>query len=385
MKRRKILGSIGLIGGSAAIGGLATQAAFNDQESVQSTVTAGELDIQLDWKAIHNGDVIALQEPTDVDGQVAASFNDVKPGDTGCFSLSIHNDTNPAYVWLAMDITDETDGDNDPSDDPVDQPAPEECPPTTYPWICGQKETDGNVTITNDGSNLIVEINSASGQSLKETHLHITDSIGNIPGGPSPGQFNYSHENIDATTDRYEIPFDNSNFSLSCGDNPIIAVHAAELNGEETCWAGSTEVNPGKGGNWALAVDHTIDCCPTEDTSGETGSDTDVGTTEPYENHSLADKILLDAFWDDDEDCEIDEGEIVLFEGISLRSLANNIGKSTGGIMPEWYVDGTQYFSLAWNLPYSVGNEVQGDSLTVSFYVYAVQRRHNESPTNPWL
>lgn len=385
MKRRKILGSLGLIGGSAVIGGFATQAAFNDRESVSSTVTAGELDIQLDWKAIHNGDQIAIQSPTDADGVVAASFTDVKPGDTGCFSLSIHNDTNPAYVWLAMDITNEKDGNNDPSNDPVDEPDEEECPPTTYPWLCGQDETDGNVTITNDGNNLIVEITSASGQTLGETHLHITDSVDNIPGGPAPGQFDYSHEDISVDADQYEIPFDNGNYSLACGDNPIIAVHAAELDGNETCWAGSTEVNPGKKGNWALAIDHTIDCCPTGDASGETTNETDGETTQPYEDHSLADKILLDAFWDDDADCEIDEGEIVLFENISLRSLSNNIGKSTGGIMPEWYVDGTQYFSLAWNLPYSVGNEIQGDTLTVSFHVYAVQRRHNEDPTNPWI
>lgn len=376
MNRRKLLGSLGLIGGSAALGGIATQAAFNDQESAATTVTAGELDIKLDWKAFHNGDQIALQGPTDADGVVAASFNDVKPGDEGCFSLSIHNDTNPAYVWLAMDITDETDGDNDPSDDPVDEPDPQECPPTTYPWICGQKETDGDVTITNDGSNLIIEITSSSGHTLEETHVHITDVVDSIPGGPSPGQFDYSHENVNADTDRYEIPFDNAEYPLACGNSPIIAVHAAEDSGE-TCWAGSTEVNPGKGGNWALAIDHTIDCCPTDETDGE--------TTQPFENHSLADKILLDAFWDDDADCVIDEGENVLFENITLRSLANNIEKSTGGIMPKWYVDGTQYFSLAWNLPYSVGNEIQGDTLTVSFHVYAVQRRHNEDPTNPWI
>ncbi|ELZ44477.1 hypothetical protein C464_13310 [Halorubrum coriense DSM 10284] len=367
--RRSVLGGLGLIGFGSVAGGVGTRALLSDTEEVAVIATAGELDIQLDWKAFHNGTQIAMQAPADTSGQVAAHFTDIKPGDAGCFSLSIHNETNPAYVWLAMDIEHETDGGDQPQDDPHES----ECPPVEYPWVCGQTTTDGSVTIANDGGTLIVEIESASGQSLGETHLHITDSIESIPGGPSPGQFDYSHENIDATTDTYEIPFENSNYSLSCGDTPVIAVHAEELDGEETCWAGATEVNSGQGGSWALAIDHTIDCCsPTE-------------LAQPAEEYSLADRILLDAFWDTNGDCKIDSDDTVLFRDITLRNLANNIAPSTGGIMPEWDIDGTQNFSLLWRIPKAVGNEIQGDELTISFHAYAEQRRHNVDPTNPWV
>lgn len=359
--RRQILASLGLIGAGGLVGGGATAAYFSDEESVTTVTAAGNLDIQLDWKAIHNGEQIALQEPTDVNGQVAASFTDVKPGDTGCFSLSIHNETNPAWVWLAMDITDETDGGENGTGD-------KDCPVTQYPWVCGRNETDGNVTVSTQDDELVVEVNGASGKTLEETHLHIANSTSGIPsggGGPIPGQFEYSHENISSNTDKYEIPF--SQEEVSCGDDIVIAVHAAD-NEDETCWAGSTEF---PGANWAVVINHTI-CCP-NGSSSSSGNSSD-----------LADNILVDIFWDFDEDCEIDSDEIVLFKDITLKNLANNISKSTGGIMPQWYTTGTKFLSLAWRIPSSVGNEIENDTLDLEFNVYAEQRRHNSNPDNPW-
>lgn len=504
LNRRKILASLGLMGAGASIGGLGTQAYFSDTEKVTTVMTAGELDLKLDWKAYHNGAQIALQEPTDANGEIAASFEDVKPGDSGCFSLSLHNETNPAWVWLAMGIEDETDGGNGDGSQSGD------CPITQYPLVCGKEETDGNITVSSDGTNLIVEFNAASGTTFEETHLHIGDSKDDVPsntGGPIPGQFDYKHENVNSSTDQYVIPLSEPN--AECGDRIWLFAHAAASDGE-TCWGGSTEL---AGANWALGISHTV-CCEDscalsftliQDTDGsgpryeatfkdgngsyeetdrqlndssynitlpdgtqtrvsidadapsdaEPGafvvteygpgwssgdfeidpfsvckmevsfydgtvveydldenetfeqvvdvpddaglsnqgdvdeirfySDSSVEGTDSESGSVLADNILCNVFWDDDEDCEIDADERVVFENITLRDLAANIDKSTGGLMPGWYSTGTQYLSITWWIDTQVGNQIQGDTLELSFCVYAEQRRHNDNPTSPWL
>lgn len=358
LNRRAILASLGVMGGSATIAGAGTRALFSDTERVTTTATAGEIDLQLDWKAYHNGTRIAAIEPTDTDGVVAAQFDDLMPGDTGCFSLSLHNETNPAWVWLAVDIESETDGGDDSTGET-------DCPEVTYPLVCGRDTTDGNVTVSTDDSTLVVEYNAPAGESFTESHLGIEDAYDDFQKNVAPGQLTYSDGDattVEAGYIRYEIPFGEA--EIECGDEIVIAAHASSDSGE-TCWAGSTEL-PGK--NWALGMTHEV-CC---------------GDSSGVEAGQLADNIYVDVFWDDDQDCEIDQGETVEFSNITLRSLTENIGKETGGMMPAWYSQGTQYLSITWDIPLSVGNEIQGDSLELSFTVYAEQRRHNDNPSSPW-
>ena len=126
ISRRSVLGSIGAIGAGSAIGGLGTQALFNDEESVSSTFTAGELNLKLDWRAVMNGEEISHQEtPVNVSdqGQVVADFNDLKQCDELCLVFSIHAESNPAWVWFGTDITDDSEGENginDPESDAGD-------------------------------------------------------------------------------------------------------------------------------------------------------------------------------------------------------------------------------------------------------------------------
>lgn len=366
--KRQVLASLGLIGGSAALGGYGTLAYFSDEESSTTIATAGELDIKLDWKAYHDtGDgleQIAMQEPTDADGVVAAEFEDIKPGDTGCFALSIHNETNPAWVWLAMEITDETDGGTPGEGLP-------QCPVSEYPLVCGQSETDGNVTVQRQGDSLVVTMHSTSGEEWTETHLEVAQDDSGIPasggGSPQPGQFTYSNESS-GDTHEYEVPLEE--ISAKCDDELVIAAHGASTSGE-TCWGGSTEFDPSSN-QWALVMTHTV-CCE------------ESVASDPTSEAALADNMLVDVFWDDDEDCEIDDGETVLYREITMRDLANNIAKDTGGIHPQWYSDGTQYISIRWHVPFEVGNVIQQDELELEFCVYAAQRRHNDDPDNPWV
>ena len=365
MKRRQLIGGISLIGAGAVAGTGGTVAYFSDSEETVTTFTSGEIDIQLDWKAFHNGTQIALQEPTDVDGRVAASFEDVKPGDSGCFSLSLHNETNPAWVWLALDLTDETDGGGDNTGD-------RECPTATYPLLCGRELTDGSIAVSSEDGTLIVEYFAPSGATLDETHLHIADELAGVPasgnGGPPPGQFEYDDSVASVVEDeyrRYEI--DRLANGIGCGAGVVIAAHAARADGE-TCWGGSSEF---PGASWAKYIEHTI-CCA-DSSEGQASSS------------NLADNVLVNLFWDDNADCEIDPGDEVIYEDVTLRTLTDNIERSTGGLMPGWYSEGTQNISLTWRIPSSVGNEIENDTLDLSFSVYAEQRRHNDDPDNPWI
>uniref|UniRef100_UPI001F1CAB1E SipW-dependent-type signal peptide-containing protein n=1 Tax=Halolamina rubra TaxID=1380430 RepID=UPI001F1CAB1E len=117
------------IGAGAALGGTGTMAFLNDTESTSASITAGELDLKLDWKTYYNGEELDSEEnpdsvqiePTDVDGRQILKLEDVKPGDEFCISTSIHVTDNPAWVWFGGEVTsDSENGMNDPESDAED-------------------------------------------------------------------------------------------------------------------------------------------------------------------------------------------------------------------------------------------------------------------------
>lgn len=117
LSRRSMLAGLGTIGIASAGAGLGTSAYFNDTESISNNaVTAGELDLQLDWKNFYYGDELYtdVQEPTDDPGPMY-TLDDVKPGDFGGGCISLHISDNPAYVWAGCEILSNAEnGVNDP-------------------------------------------------------------------------------------------------------------------------------------------------------------------------------------------------------------------------------------------------------------------------------
>jgi len=112
LTRRKMLAGLGGIGAGAALGGTGTMAYLHDTEQTTGTITAGELDIQLDWRTVYNGTELSRHEEpvdTDEDGTPILELGDVKPGDHGCIVISIHNDTNPAWIWHQMELSNRDD------------------------------------------------------------------------------------------------------------------------------------------------------------------------------------------------------------------------------------------------------------------------------------
>lgn len=53
LTRRKVLGSLGVIGGAAALGGAGTMAGFSDMEEKVAWLTAGKVDLMLDYRATY--------------------------------------------------------------------------------------------------------------------------------------------------------------------------------------------------------------------------------------------------------------------------------------------------------------------------------------------
>lgn len=144
--RRKVLASLGAVGAGAAASGLGTTAWLNDTESFDgNTTTAGTLDLKVDWQQHYYGpteewEYVNAHPDHDGDGKQSVlhptgeyaveyagtnivdfltcdtpgfdddydygdqdslvELSDVKPGDEGEITFSLHLCGNPGYVWM---------------------------------------------------------------------------------------------------------------------------------------------------------------------------------------------------------------------------------------------------------------------------------------------
>ena len=120
----RILASLMVIGVAAAVAGGSTLALFNDTETSQSNVfTAGAIDLKIDWNESYNGVDMGSQNLTDNPGSIF-NLGDVKPGDEGEATISLHVFDNPGYIWMRLQPTmDDDNGNSEPElevDDPDD-------------------------------------------------------------------------------------------------------------------------------------------------------------------------------------------------------------------------------------------------------------------------
>ena len=102
---RRILASLMIIGlVSVGLTG-STMAIFNDSEtSIDNEFTAGELDLQIDWNESYNGEHIETQELTNDPGAIF-DLQDLKPGDHGEATVSLHLEDNPGWIWMNLNQT----------------------------------------------------------------------------------------------------------------------------------------------------------------------------------------------------------------------------------------------------------------------------------------
>jgi len=120
---KKLIISLSAIAAVAIIAIGATTAYFsNTEKSTGNTFIAGAIDLKVDNECHYNGNICeagfwvgsssypvpgtacsCTWAPTDLSGQVIFNFTDVKPGDEGEDTISLHVDSNPA--WICAEIS----------------------------------------------------------------------------------------------------------------------------------------------------------------------------------------------------------------------------------------------------------------------------------------
>jgi len=111
--KKKIILSLIMILAVSAIAIIGTTAYFSDTEiSTGNTFSAGEFNLLIDSTCSYNGESQAsctwLEK--DLAGELFFNFNDVKPGDFGEDTISLHIINNPA--WLCAEVKNITNNDN---------------------------------------------------------------------------------------------------------------------------------------------------------------------------------------------------------------------------------------------------------------------------------
>ncbi len=101
---KKILISVSVIAAVAAVVAGVTTAFFSDTEtSTGNTFTAGSIDLRVDLKGTDGLNTIEPFGLTDLEGRKIFNYTDLKPGDKGEATISLHVYDNDA--WGCLDIT----------------------------------------------------------------------------------------------------------------------------------------------------------------------------------------------------------------------------------------------------------------------------------------
>jgi hypothetical protein len=129
-----------------------------------------------------------------------------------------------------------------------------------YKLIAGQHEHVGWVKVSIDGDGVLhVEYEAFDGYCLRETHVHVADSLDGIPqtkkGNPIPGQFASKHDELGC------VPDDEHVFVGQWTTPLYIAAHAVVGKPcscwEETAWGvwcGKMDKFGFPGSNWATYI-----------------------------------------------------------------------------------------------------------------------------------
>jgi Ca-activated chloride channel family protein len=460
LSRRKVLAGLGAVGVASAGAGLGTTAYFNDTESFNNnTLTAGELDLKLDYKSTYLGGPGRLEDieamgyldaedlgdgrylldqapsPADMqawedlvtgeefdfcspeadeflvngDGIPVFTLDDVKPGDSGEVTISIHICDNPAFLYLAGELTENAEnGQSEPElnaegedTDGVGELADaievcvwydEDCDNVYEPTGTGQQQ-ELEVALVSDVSG------SMGGSALSSLKTAATSFVGNLssPDEAAAISFSTSASTDQELTTNYQLVQNAINSYNASGGTSIAA---GIIEGEDELLNG-TNATPGASKVMILLSD------------GQSDDTAAINAANDAKNNGIriftialgnADTGLLESVASSPDDAFVapDPADLdTVYAEIAQIVLAGE-QKILSGTMSEVFaeladgeaLDGnrqeegrqpypgatTQCIGFEWTLPAEVGNEIQTDSVSFDLAVYAEQSRHNDDP-----
>ncbi|MFC7199653.1 vWA domain-containing protein [Halospeciosus flavus] len=466
LSRRKLLGGLGAVGLASAGAGLGTSAYFNDTESFQNnTLQAGELDLKLDYKATYAGgpgrleDIQAMgypdaadlgdgvylldQVPTPeqeaqwedivmegdycspeaddilVNGSEVPIFTltDVKPGDSGETTISLHICDNPAWVSMTGGLTaNDENGQSEPEmgvDESGGTPGAgmgelademnvtvwydEDCDNVYEPTGTGQQQ-ELEVALVSDVSG------SMGGSNLSALKSAATGFVDNLSSPDEAAAISFSSSasvDQELTTD-YQAVKDAIDAYTAGGGTAIntgIDAAADELMNGANATAGASKVMIllSDGQSSATSATTAADAAKAQGIRIFTialGTGADVSLLEdiassPDDAFVAPDPADLDLIYGEIAQVVL-AGETIIAQGSLadvMALLAEGIeldGNRSEEDRQPYPGNVTQCVGFEWELPTDVGNEVQTDGAEFDVGFTAEQSRHNapSPPTN---
>jgi Ca-activated chloride channel family protein len=468
LSRRKLLAGIGAVGAASAGAGLGTSAYFSDTESfTNNTLTAGTLDLKLDYKATYmggEGRLDAVQamgypdaedlgdgrylldqapSPADMqawedlvqgedseegdgfdfcspeadeflvngDGIPVFSLEDVKPGDTGEVTISLHICDNPAYLNLVGDITENAENNqNDPEIEAEgeDTDGVGELADAIEVCVWYDEDCDNVYEPTGTGQQnelevaLVSDVSGSMSQEIGDLKFAAKNFVDNLssPDEAAAISFSTSASVDQGLTTNYQSVKDaidlysaggttNMTAGISTGENELVngpnATGGASKvmvllsdgspnNSSSATSAATAAKNAGiriftialGSGAATSFLENNIASSPDDAFVAPDASDLDTVYAEIAQIVLAGEQKILSG--------TMAEVFGQLSEGVLLDG-----NRQEEGVQPYPGAT-TQCIGFEWELPFEVGNEVQSDSIAFDIGVEAEQSRNNDTP-----
>jgi Ca-activated chloride channel family protein len=465
LSRRRVLAGLGGIGIASAGAGLGTSAFFSDEESfTNNSLTAGTLDLKLDYKSTYFGgpgrldDVQAMgypdaeellvddestgryllaqaPSPADMqawedlvqgedfdfcspeadeflvngDGIPVFTLEDVKPGDSGEVTISIHICDNPGYLRMVGELTGTAEnGQNDPELDAEgeDTDGIGELADTIEVCVWYDEDCDNVYEPTGTGEQNELEValvsdvsGSMSGSAITSLKTAATSFVDNLssPDEAAAISFNSSAATDQELTTDYQAVKDAINLYTAGGGTSI----AAGIDEGTDELLNGTNATPGASKVMILLSDGNSNASAAT-TAADAAKNAGIriftialGSANTSLLQSLAsspddafvapDPADLDTVYAEIAQIVL-AGEQKIFEG-TMTELYAAIGdglvldgnRQEEGVQPYPGAT-TQCIGFEWELPFETGNEVQSDSVSFDVGFEVEQSRHNDDP-----
>ena len=462
LSRRKVLAGLGAVGVASAGAGLGTTAYFNDTETFEgNTLTAGELDLKLDYKSTYLGgpgrldhvqsmgypDAEDLGEgrylldqapsPADMqawedlvqseqfdfcspeadqylvngDGIPVFTLEDVKPGDSGEVTISIHICDNPAFLYLSGELTENAEnGQSEPEmgSEGEDTDGIGELADAIEVCVWYDEDCDNVYEPTGTGQQqelevaLVSDVSGSMSQEIGDLQTAAKDFVDNLSNPDEAAAISFSNgASLDqGLTTNYQAVKDAID-QYTAGGGTDMGQGITTASGELQSGANAT---PGASKVMIVLTDGQPSSTSAATSAATAAKNAGIriftialgaGAATSFLENSIAtspddafvapDPADLDTVYAEIAQIVL-AGEQKILSGTMAEVFAQlDDGVALDGDRQE---DGrqpypgatTQCIGFEWTLPADVGNEIQTDSVAFDIGLYAEQSRHNDDP-----